>query len=203
MQLERGVLANLVASFEVRGSTSAISRSTGRRACSCCPTRTTSREPCASSRAGEAGRTCPYTSRGWRDARGIGLHDMVEAIAGGTPHRASGLLGAHIVEVVRGILQAADEGRVVEIESRIAAAGPASGRRSRTRTPRAAEVALDVAEQRRASRSAAAKARSNATPPVSRSGFTRRWTSIGMSASLSATITRSACTSTAENGATK
>ena len=49
---------------------------------------------------------------------------MVEAIAAGTPHRASGLLGAHIVEVVRGILQAADEGRVVEIESRIAVPEP-------------------------------------------------------------------------------
>jgi hypothetical protein len=66
----------------------------------------------------------PYTSRGGRDARGIGLHDMVEAIAAGTPHRASGLLGAHTVEVVRGILQAANEGRVVEIQSRITVPEP-------------------------------------------------------------------------------
>jgi hypothetical protein len=66
----------------------------------------------------------PYTSRGARDARGIGLHDMVESIASGSPRRASGLLGAHIVEVVRGILQAADEGRVVEIESRIVVPEP-------------------------------------------------------------------------------
>jgi predicted dehydrogenase len=44
---------------------------------------------------------------------------MVEAIREERPHRASGLLGAHVVEVVRGILQSAAEGRTVEIESRV------------------------------------------------------------------------------------
>jgi predicted dehydrogenase len=66
----------------------------------------------------------PYASRGARDARGIGLHDMVEAIREERPHRASGLLGAHVVEVVRGILEAAETGRVVEIESRVAIPAP-------------------------------------------------------------------------------
>jgi predicted dehydrogenase len=66
----------------------------------------------------------PYASRGARDARGIGLHDMVEAIRDDRPHRASGLLGAHVVEVVRGILAAAHEGRTVEIESRVALPEP-------------------------------------------------------------------------------
>jgi hypothetical protein len=42
---------------------------------------------------------------------------MVEAIASGRPHRLSGKLGAHIVEVARGILRSAKEARVVEIES--------------------------------------------------------------------------------------
>ena len=66
----------------------------------------------------------PYTPWGGLDARGIGLHDMVEAIRDGRPHRASGLHGAHIVEVVRGILQASAEGRAVDIESRIAIPAP-------------------------------------------------------------------------------
>ena len=44
---------------------------------------------------------------------------MVESIAAGRPHRASGRLGAHVVEVARGILRAAAEARVVEIESRV------------------------------------------------------------------------------------
>ncbi len=47
----------------------------------CCPTRTPSAARCGSSAAAAAGRTCPYASRGAADARGIGLHDMVEAIA--------------------------------------------------------------------------------------------------------------------------
>ncbi|MDX6565486.1 MAG: hypothetical protein QOE10_1148, partial [Gaiellales bacterium] len=49
---------------------------------------------------------------------------MVEASRDDRPHRASGLLGAHVVEVVRGILAAADEGRTVEIESRVALPEP-------------------------------------------------------------------------------
>ena len=53
-----------------------------------------------------------------------GLHDMVESIAAGQPHRASGRLGAHIVEVAHGILRAAAEGSVVEIESRVAQPEP-------------------------------------------------------------------------------
>jgi hypothetical protein len=44
---------------------------------------------------------------------------MVEAIASGQPHRASGELGAHVVEVARGILTSAEEGRIVPIESRV------------------------------------------------------------------------------------
>jgi hypothetical protein len=66
----------------------------------------------------------PYVSRGALDARGIGLHDMVEAIREDRPHRDSGLLGAHVVEVARGILEAASEGRTVEIESRVALPSP-------------------------------------------------------------------------------
>ena len=49
---------------------------------------------------------------------------MVEAIVAGRPHRASGELGAHIVEVARGILLAAAAGRVVEIESQVGQPDP-------------------------------------------------------------------------------
>jgi predicted dehydrogenase len=61
----------------------------------------------------------PFASRGDRDVRGIGLHDMVESIVAGTPHRASGELGAHVVEVACSILRAAEEGRAVEIQSSV------------------------------------------------------------------------------------
>ena len=58
------------------------------------------------------------------DARGIGLHDMVEAIDEDRPHRASGRLGLHVVEVARGILQSAGEGRLVEIETSLEKPAP-------------------------------------------------------------------------------
>ena len=37
----------------------------------------------------------------WRDdARGLGLQDLCRAVRDGTPQRASGALGLHIVEVL-------------------------------------------------------------------------------------------------------
>ena len=66
-----------------------------------------------------AGRRCRSPRRNGRDARGIGLHELVEAIASGRPPRASGRFGLHVVEVARGILRSATEGRTIEIESRV------------------------------------------------------------------------------------
>ena len=59
--------------------------------------------------------TATRAARGGADARGIWMHEMVESIAAGRLHRASGELGAHVVEVARGIPLAAVAGRVVEI----------------------------------------------------------------------------------------
>ena len=61
----------------------------------------------------------PFGSRGAADARGLGLHDLVEAIAEDRPHRASGQLALHVVDVARSVLRAADERRVIEIESQV------------------------------------------------------------------------------------
>jgi predicted dehydrogenase len=57
----------------------------------------------------------PYASRGACEARGIGLTDMVEAIGEGGDHRATGQLGLHVVDVARSILQSADDGRAIAI----------------------------------------------------------------------------------------
>ena len=59
-----------------------------------------------------------YASRGAREARGLGLQDLAEAVAEGRAPRASGRLGAHVVEVARGVLAAAAKGRTVEVGSR-------------------------------------------------------------------------------------
>ena len=59
-----------------------------------------------------------YAARGAREARGLGLQDLAEAVAAGRAQRASGALGAHVVDVARSVLQAAAEGRTVEVASR-------------------------------------------------------------------------------------
>jgi predicted dehydrogenase len=52
-------------------------------------------------------------------ARGLGLADLVAAHAEGRPHRASGELALHVLDAMTGILAAAREGRMVELESRV------------------------------------------------------------------------------------
>jgi predicted dehydrogenase len=119
MQLESGALANLVASFETRGQYVCDLVIHGTDGVLMLPD-PNAFEGGVRLRRGRGGwEDVPYASRGPLDARGIGLHDMAEAIREERPHRASGLLGAHVVEVVRGILQSAEEGRTVEIESRV------------------------------------------------------------------------------------
>ena len=57
---------------------------------------------------------------GYRDAgRGVGLADMASAIERGAPHRASGELAFHVLEIMEAILLASDERRVVELTSTV------------------------------------------------------------------------------------
>jgi predicted dehydrogenase len=65
-----------------------------------------------------------YASRGAREARGIGLQDLAEGVTEGRSPRASGVLGSHVVEVARSVLQAAAESRTVEVSSRAARPEP-------------------------------------------------------------------------------
>ncbi len=66
----------------------------------------------------------PYAESGAMETRGIGLHDMVEAIAEGRPHRASGRLGLHVIDAARSILRAADQGRTVELGTTVEQPAP-------------------------------------------------------------------------------
>ena len=49
--------------------------------------------------------------------RGIGLADMAYGIAGGRPHRASGELAYHVLDLMESLLAASDEGRHIMIAS--------------------------------------------------------------------------------------
>jgi predicted dehydrogenase len=124
MELDSGVTANLVASFEAVGQYICDFQVHGTEGVLALP------DPNAFGGAVrvKVGRgdweEVPFASRGAMETRGLGLHDMVQAIELDRPHRATGQLGAHVVEVARAILRSADEGRAIEILSRLEQPAP-------------------------------------------------------------------------------
>ena len=53
------------------------------------------------------------------NARGIGLADMLEAVGRGVPHRASGELAYHVLDVMQTVLDAAAAERTMPVHSRV------------------------------------------------------------------------------------
>jgi predicted dehydrogenase len=58
-------------------------------------------------------RELPLATANIPQQRGIGLADMLSATVAGRPHRASGDLALHVLELMTGALRAAEEGRRV------------------------------------------------------------------------------------------
>lgn len=58
--------------------------------------------------------------------RGLGLADMARAIEAGLPHRMSGELGLHVLEVMDAVLSSAVDGKAVELEPHLAMPEPLS-----------------------------------------------------------------------------
>jgi predicted dehydrogenase len=115
LELVSGVTANLVASFEAPGQYVCDLVIYGTDATLALP------DPNAF---GGAVRLRPgrgewsevaYEVRDNRNTRGIGLHDMVEAIAEERPHQASGRLALHVLEVATAVLRSAEDRCMHEI----------------------------------------------------------------------------------------
>lgn len=124
MQLEGGVTANLVASFDatdryvcdffVHGTGGDLSL----------PDPNAFEGPLRIRRGRGEWESVAYASRGACEARGIGLADMAEAIGEGGDHRATGELGLHVVDVARSILRSAEKGRAIAIATNAARPAP-------------------------------------------------------------------------------
>jgi predicted dehydrogenase len=59
----------------------------------------------------------PFTHAHLENSRGMGVADMARALATGRPHRASGELAYHVLDVMQATLDAAESGRRIELES--------------------------------------------------------------------------------------
>jgi predicted dehydrogenase len=61
------------------------------------------------------------------NARGLGVSDMARALREGGPHRASGELGYHVVEVMHAVLASSEQGRHIAVESSFERPSPLAG----------------------------------------------------------------------------
>jgi predicted dehydrogenase len=69
-------------------------------------------------RAGQGAWEPAAEAGGYRDAeRGYGVSELAAALAAGTPHRASGELAYHVLDVMESLLAAAGSGHAVTVES--------------------------------------------------------------------------------------
>jgi len=124
MELDGGVTANLVASFEANDRYVCDLELHGTDGVLALP------DPNAFGGALRIRRhrgdweEIPYVSHGAQEARGAGLGELVEAIAEGREPRASGRLGLHVIDAARSILRAAEEGRTVAVETSVEQPAP-------------------------------------------------------------------------------
>lgn len=58
------------------------------------------------------------------NSRGVGVADMSAAIRSGRPHRASGEMAYHVVDIITAIFDASESGQAVELESTCAQPAP-------------------------------------------------------------------------------
>lgn len=67
-------------------------------------------------------------TRPWSDGnhRSLGVADMARALAGGKPHRATGELALHVLEVMLAVQRASDERRTLRLSTRVGRPAPLS-----------------------------------------------------------------------------
>jgi predicted dehydrogenase len=56
-----------------------------------------------------------YATLGEMETRGLGLHDLAEAVREGRRHRACGELALHVLETIHAILRSAEDGQAVSL----------------------------------------------------------------------------------------
>jgi predicted dehydrogenase len=118
LDFAHGAIGTLVTSFDVWASIVPPIEVHGTRGSLLVPDPDTFGGPVRIRRAGETEWTdVPLTHGHTDNARGLGVVDLVDALATGRPHRASGELAFHVLNIMHAIHEASEQGRHIELGS--------------------------------------------------------------------------------------
>lgn len=113
-----GPIATLVTSFDVWAANVPRIEIYGSEGTLSLPDPNTFGGPVRIRRAGdEEWREVPLTNGNTENSRGIGVADMAEALRTGRPHRASGKLAYHVLEIMHSVHNASDRGQHINLAS--------------------------------------------------------------------------------------
>ncbi len=120
-----GVTSTVTVSFEVWATRSPLFELYGTTGTIAVPDPNRFSDPVEVWTVGTPEWTTVPVSAGYADAgRGCGLADLAHAIETDRPHRASGELAFHVLEIMDAVLRAASEHRVIELTSTVARPEP-------------------------------------------------------------------------------
>lgn len=120
LEHESGVVSTVTVSFEVWATRSPLFEVYGTAGTLGVPDPNRFSDPVSIATADEREWRALPVSAGYADAgRGYGLADMARAIATDRPHRASGDLAYHVLEVMEAVATAAGDHTVVPVDSRV------------------------------------------------------------------------------------
>lgn len=118
MQFAAGAIGNVITSFDVEGSTLPHIEIYGTEGTLSVPDPNTFGGPVRLLRDRKTGwQDVPLTHGYVENSRGLGLADMAAALHSGRPHRASGRLAYHVLDLMHAFHDAAASGRHIAIES--------------------------------------------------------------------------------------
>ncbi len=113
-----GAIGTLVTSFDVWSAEVPLIEIYGSQGTLSVPDPNTFGGPVHLRRAGEREWSEVAPAHGYaRNSRGIGVADMAYALRSGRPHRASGELAYHVLDIMHAIHDASHEGRHIDLES--------------------------------------------------------------------------------------
>ena len=119
VDFESGPVATLVTSFDVQASRHRNIEIYGTEATLSVPDPNTFGGPVQIRKRGEGEWTeVELTHGNPGQSRGIGLGDMLSGLRSGRPHRASGELAVHVLDLMQSSLEASQSGRHVEVSTR-------------------------------------------------------------------------------------